>query len=176
MSAIQTAMSRSRDQAVPYALGLAFGASLWCLCALLGLAALLRIYPALYAAMTMLGGAYLIWVGWHMWRGARDPLPDAASGARKTFAGGIALNLANPKPALFYAALILSLFPGELTSLRQASIYATALATELFWYAAIALVMSTTAMRTRYRAAKIWIDRAAGLAIIALGVLLILDR
>ena len=169
-------MSRGRDQALPYALGLAFGASLWCLCALLGLAALLRIYPALYAGLTLIGGAYLIWIGWQMFRAATDPLPDAATGARKTFAGGVALNLANSKPALFYAALILSLFPGDLTWLRQAGIYATALSTELFWYAVVALAMSTNPVRARYRRAKIWIDRAAGLAIVLLGVLLILDR
>ncbi|MDO5530131.1 MAG: LysE family translocator [Paracoccus sp. (in: a-proteobacteria)] len=176
VSAIQTAMSRGRDQAMPYSLGLAFGASLWCLCALLGLAALLRVYPGLYAGLTLLGGAYLVWIGWQMWRAAPEPLPDAATGARKTFAGGVLLNLANPKPALFYAALILSVFPEPLGALRQASIYAAALTTELFWYIAVTLAMSTNAMRARYRRAKIWIDRAAGLAIIVLGVLLILDR
>ena len=177
ISATQTAFSRGRGVAVPYGMGLAFGASLWGLCALLGLTAIFAVVPALYLALKVFGGIYLLWMAWGLWRGALGPVPEAARNPFGTgFLGGIALNLSNPKPALFYAALILSVFPEPMPVARQALVYALCLATELFWYALVAVLMSTAPMRARYFAAKFWIDRAAGIAMGLLGLLLIVNH
>lgn len=176
IATVQTAFAHGRERALPYGLGLAVGASLWCLVALLGLAVVFQLYPPLYAGMKMFGGLYLLWFGWGLWRSSTQPLPEAAGGARHGFAGGIALNLSNPKPALFYAGLILSLFPDPLTRGQQAAVYFACLSTELFWYALIATAMSTGPMRTRYFAAKTWIDRAAAAALFTLGLVLIIKH
>lgn len=175
IAAVQTAFAHGRQRAVPYALGLAVGASLWCLSALLGLAVLFRLHPELFGAMKVFGGLYLLWFAWVLWQASSRPLPPAASG-RKGFFGGMALNLSNPKPALFYAALILSVFPSPMTASGQAQVYAICLATELFWYATVAVLASTATMRARYFAAKVWIDRAASLAMAGLGLLLIVNH
>ncbi|WBU59019.1 LysE family translocator [Paracoccus albus] len=174
VAAIQTSFSRGREVALPFGLGLALGASLWCLFALGGLSLLFRTYPALYHAVKILGGVYILWFAWGMWRGAAAPLPEAAEKKfGRGFIGGVLLNLSNPKPALFYAALILRLFPGPLSLIDNASIYVVALSTELFWYATVTIAMSTAPMRRRYFGAKFWIDRTAALALFALGLLLI---
>lgn len=174
ISAIQMSFAKGRDRALPYGWGLAFGASLWGLFALAGLAAIFKIYPALFHGMKILGGLYLLWMAQGLWRTARNPLPDPAQKRFGSgFVGGVALNLSNPKPALFYAALLLSIFPGVLNLPKQASIYATALGTELFWYTVVVVLMSTAVMRKRYFAAKFWIDRITAVALAALGVLLI---
>lgn len=175
IATVQTAFAHGRERALPYALGLAFGASLWCIAALGGLAVVFRLHPALFAGMKILGGLYLLWFAWGLWRASTRPLPPAAGGA-KGFFGGITLNLSNPKPALFYAALILSVFPEPMAPARQALVYGLCLATELFWYALVAVLMSTAPMRARYFAAKTWIDRAAGLAMALLGFLLIVKH
>lgn len=177
LATVQTALAHGRGRALPYALGLATGASLWCLMALLGLAVVFRLNPLLFAALKVLGGLYLLWFARGLWVAATGPVPGAAAdpgrGALRGFAGGIALNLSNPKPALFYATLILSVFPRPLAPADQAAIYALCLATELFWYALVAVLMSTPPMRSRYLAARIWIDRACALAMALLGLLLI---
>lgn len=166
--------AKGRDRALPYGWGLAVGASLWGLFALAGLAAVFKIYPALFHAMKILGGLYLLWMAQGLWRAAREALPDPAERRFGSgFAGGMALNLSNPKPALFYAALLLSIFPGALSLPKQASIYATALSTELFWYTVVTVLMSTALMRKRYFAAKFWIDRVTAVALAGLGILLI---
>ena len=172
IATVQTAFAHGRERALPYALGLAVGASLWCIFALLGLAVLFKLHPSLYAGFKIFGGFYLLWFAWALWKASTQPLPEAATGA-KGFWGGIALNLSNPKPALFYAALILSVFPEQMGLDRQALIYGICLTTELFWYSVVAVLMSTAAMRSRYFAAKFWIDRAAAIALFALGGLLI---
>lgn len=172
IATVQTAFNHGRERALPYALGLACGASLWCIFALAGLAVLFRLHPGLFVALKIFGGCYLLWFAWKLWAASTKPLPSAAQGA-KGFFGGIALNLSNPKPALFYAALILSVFPQPT---QPVAIYAICLATELFWYVLVALMMSTAVMRTRYFAAKFWIDRAASIAMALLGLLLIVKH
>lgn len=175
IATVQTAFAHGRERALPYALGLAFGASLWCIAALAGLAVVFRLHPGWFAGLKVLGGLYLLWFAWKLWAASSRPLPPAAGGA-KGFFGGIALNLSNPKPALFYAALILSVFPEPMPVPHQALVYALCLATELFWYALVAVLMSTAPMRARYFAAKFWIDRAAGIAMGLLGLLLIVNH
>lgn len=169
----QGAFALGRRHALAYGWGLALGASIWCLFALLGLTALFRVAPWTLTAMTMAGGAYLVWVGAQMWRHASAPLPDPAGGAMG-FAAGVMLNLANPKPALFYSAVLLSIFPSVLNLADKGAIYALALSVELFFYSALACLMALPLLRRCYLASKFWIDRAAGAAILALGVSLIL--
>lgn len=175
IATVQTAFAHGRERALPYALGLACGASLWCLAALFGLAVVFKLHPGWFSGLKIVGGFYLLWFAWRLWQSSSQPLPPPATGA-KGFFGGIALNLSNPKPALFYAALILSVFPAPMPAAHQALIYGICLTTELFWYSLVAVLMSTAAMRARYFAAKFWIDRAAGIAMALLGLLLIVKH
>ena len=171
----QGAFALGRSRALPYAWGLALGASVWCLFALLGLTVIFRVLPWTYVALKVLGGAYLVWIAWKMWRHAPDPLPDPDHGSRgMSFAGGALLNLSNPKPALFYSAVLLSIFPAWLTAGDKLAIYVTAAGVELAFYSALASLMALPWLRHGYYAAKFWIDRAAGLAIGLLGLSLIL--
>ena len=176
IAAMQTAFARGREVALPYGVGLAVGASLWCLFALAGLTVLFQLVPALYIALKIFGGLYLLWMAWGLWRSAPHPMPEAAKARFGTgFWGGIALNLSNPKPALFYSSLIVALFPGPLSLAGQAAIYATALGTELFWYVVVTTAMSTAPLRRRYAAAKLWLDRGAAVLLGLLGLGLIAE-
>lgn len=174
IAASKSAAARGRAASMPYAMGLAFGASLWCLFALFGLTVLFHAVPQLYVAMKVAGGLYLIWIAIQMWRHAADPLAkDGETVTGPGFLQGLALNLSNPKPALFYAGIILSIFP-TLHGAATAAIYGVALSVELFFYAAVTTLMATGPVRRRYFAARTWIDRIAGALIGALGVSLIL--
>jgi threonine/homoserine/homoserine lactone efflux protein len=176
IAATQMALAQGREKALPYGLGLAFGASLWCLFALLGLAVIFKLYPPLFIGAKILGGLYLLYMAWGLWRAARAPLPPAAKRRfGDGFLGGMILNLSNPKPALFYSAVILSISPDPHGVSTFVAIYATALATELFWYATVTISMSTNTMRKRYFAAKFWIDTIAAIAMTALAALLIFN-
>lgn len=171
----QSAFALGRRRALPYGWGLAVGASIWCIFALLGLTVIFRAMPWTYVALKILGGAYLVWIAWKMWKHAPDALPDPAESSRGMgFLAGMILNLSNPKPALFYSAVLLSIFPVLMTAGDKLLIYATAVSVELAFYTALASLMALPWLRRRYYAAKFWIDRAAGLAIGLLGLSLIL--
>lgn len=167
------AFSMGRRRAMPYALGLALGASVWCLVALLGLTVLFEALPLALSVFHVVGGLYLLWIASKMWSHALDPLPEP-SGAGRGFAAGMALNLSNPKPGLFYASVLLSIFPDLRGLGANASVYAVALSVELAFYLSLAAILSAAAIRARYFAAKPWIDRGAAALIATLGILLIL--
>lgn len=174
IAASRSAAARGRQASMPYAMGLAIGASFWCLFALFGLTVLFRVLPQSYMLLRLLGGAYLIWVAVQMWRHAADPLAmDGESVAGPGFIQGLALNLSNPKPALFYGGVIMTIFPA-LSTAGAAVIYLVALAVEVCFYAAVTVLMATGPMRRGYRAAKAAIDRIAGTLIGALGLTLML--
>jgi threonine/homoserine/homoserine lactone efflux protein len=170
----QAAFRLGRRDAMPYALGLALGASLWCLVALLGLNVLFEAFPLALSVFHVLGGAYLLWVAFKMWTHAADPLPEPGDRAGQGFGAGMALNLSNPKPGLFYASVLLSIFPNLAGFAASAVVYSTALAMELAFYLGLAAILSAGPIRAHYFGAKPWIDRTAALLIAALGVLLIL--
>ena len=172
----QGTFAHGRRHALPYGWGLAIGASAWCLFALLGLTVIFRLFPWTLTAMRFAGGIYLLWIGFKMWRHAPDPMPDpATTRGRPGLWSGMALNLSNPKPALFYSAVLLSIFPAVLSIADRGTIYLTALSVELLFYTALACLMALPWLRDRYHATKFWIDRGAGLAIALLGISLVVN-
>lgn len=175
IAATRTAAARGRAAAMPYAMGLAVGASLWCLFALFGLTVLFHWLPSLFVALKLIGGAYLLYVAWQLFRHANDPLtPANVMAAGPGFWHGIVLNLSNPKPALFYSSVILLIFPALHGFTQSAQIYLLALLIELSFYAAVTALVATGPVRRRYFGAKAWIDRVAGALIGVLGLSLIL--
>lgn len=172
----QGTFAHGRRNAMPYGWGLAIGASVWCLFALLGLTVIFRLMPWTLTLMRLAGGLYLLWIAAKMWRHAADPMPDGASAkGRPGLFSGMVLNLSNPKPALFYSAVLLSIFPAALSIADRGTIYLTALSVELLFYTALACLMALPWLRDRYLATKFWIDRGAGLAIALLGMSLVLN-
>lgn len=175
IAASRSAAARGRQAAMPYAMGLAAGASLWCVFALFGLTVLFRALPESFLALKLMGGAYLLWVAVRMLRHAAAPLAieGGETVAGPGFLRGVALNLSNPQPAMFYGSVILSIFP-VLRGAENLVVYLIALSVEMAFYATVTTLMATAPVRRGYVAAKTWIDRIAGALIGALGVSLIL--
>ena len=95
------------------ALGISAGCVVHALAAAFGLAALLAVSSAAFAAVKWLGAAYLLWLAWGMartaWRGAgaaAEPAPALARSAWADFRIGLVTNVLNPKVALFFLAFL----------------------------------------------------------------------
>jgi threonine/homoserine/homoserine lactone efflux protein len=168
----RTAAAASRADGVAAALGMGAGGFLFGLLALAGLQGLLAAAPALYVALKAAGGLYLAYLGLRMWLGAKQPLAFEAVPARKgrSFVLGFVTQVSNPKTALVYASVFAALLPREFTHAFAAVVLVSVFAVEAGWYALVALALSSERPRAAYLRCKIWADRIAGGALIALGL------
>ncbi|MWD28798.1 LysE family transporter [Aquicoccus sp. SCR17] len=175
--ALRTTLASGRAAGIATGAGLGLMAALWTLMALLGLDALFRLFPFAYIAFKIVGALYLIWIAVQTWRHARDPIGETSAPAgHRAFLRGMAINLANPKSVLFAAAVLVVIFPPDLTLADKALITLNHFLVELAAYAGFALLLSTRAARAGYLGAKPVIDRIAALLLGALGLRLLLDR
>jgi threonine/homoserine/homoserine lactone efflux protein len=172
----RAAVARSRFDALAAALGMGVGGVLFALAALLGLHVVLIAVPWLYLVLKLAGGAYLIYIGYAMWRGARKPvhLDDAANGHPRTFWLGLLTQVSNPKTAVVYASVFAALLPPDIPFAAALIVPAMIFAIEAGWYTIVALALSAPTPRAGYLRCKTWIDRAAGAVMALLGVRLML--
>jgi threonine/homoserine/homoserine lactone efflux protein len=111
-----------------------------------------------------------------MWRDAHPPVGQAADPGARAFAGGVLVNLSNPKAVLFAASVLVVIFPPDLSLADKALIVTNHLIVELMVYAGFAALLSTRPARDGYLRLKPVIDRIAALILGALGLKLLLGR
>jgi threonine/homoserine/homoserine lactone efflux protein len=174
----RTAIARSRAAGLAAALGMGVGGVLFAAAALAGLHVVLTAVPWLYFALRILGGAYLVFIGVMIWRGARAPLRIGGGESVERTGGAFWLALltqiSNPKTAVVYASVFAALLPPEVPLWAMLALPLVIFAIEAGWYAIVALALSAPSPRAGYLRFKLWIDRAAGAVMALLGLRLIL--
>lgn len=174
---VKTTLTAGRRAGLAVGAGLGVMASLWTLSALLGLQIVFTAFPWAYVAVKTLGALYLLYIAYGMWKGARTPLAEAEiKPARHAFLQGMMINLMNPKSVLFAAAVLVVIFPPDITIAQKVFIAANQLVFEIVFYGALAFGMSTKAARNTYLRAKAHIDRVAAVVLSALGLRLLFGR
>lgn len=103
-------ISQGRRAGVAFGLGCIAGCLIHTLLAVLGVSALVAASPRGFGLLTLLGAAYLIWLGTQSLRHARDhadgfpsAMPDIT---RALFVKGVIANAINPKVMIFFLALL----------------------------------------------------------------------
>ncbi|MEJ1156864.1 LysE family translocator [Prosthecomicrobium sp. N25] len=152
--------------ALPMVLGLVLGDLTYLSFAAFGLAALAQTFGTVFLAVKWVGAGYLAWLAVRLWTAAPTGARLEAAGetgAMRTFLGGLALTLGNPKVMVFYLALLPSLvdLPALTTTgfAELAGVVVVVLLAVIGGYAAAAarardLFRSPGTLR--------WLDRAAG--------------
>jgi threonine/homoserine/homoserine lactone efflux protein len=178
----RTAVAGSRADGLAAALGMGAGGVLFAGVALLGLHAVLSAVPWLYLGLKILGGVYLIFLGYLIWRDARKPLrftertiDERGSTFLRAFCLGLLTQVSNPKTALVYASIFISLLPREVPLSVMLILPLLIFVIEAGWYAIVALALSASSPRAAYLRSKAWIDRAAGSVMALLGIKLIVS-
>jgi threonine/homoserine/homoserine lactone efflux protein len=160
--------------AAALALGFALGAMVWALAAILGLAALFEMAPALLLATKVAGAAFLVWIGWKMWRHAAEPLPAVADAPPRGLVSavrfGLLTQLSNPKIVVYFGAVIAGLVPHGATTGSLALLVAVIGLNEWLWYAFVGRVFALDGPRAAYIRAKTWVDRGFGGLVAAFGI------
>ncbi|ACS84060.1 threonine export protein RhtC [Musicola paradisiaca] len=179
----QTAISRSRGEALMGVLGITLGVVVWAAIALMGLHLLLEQMTWLHRIVTVGGGLYLCWMGWQMLSSARrhnphqDDEPEVALPQQgKAFIRGLITNLSNPK-ALIYFGSVFSLFVGdEVGAGARWGLFALISLETLLWFSLVAVVFALPVMRRGYRRLAKWVDGVAGVLFAGFGIHLIISR
>ena len=127
------------------------------------------------------GAAYLIWLGVQSWRKARQaahaPPPDPSLAAREAFLQGLVKQLGNPKSVIYFSALLpLFIIPGETQLWHYALMLVSMHVTEAPILAAYAWMGERGGEAARSPQGRIWRERLAGTAQIAVGGLLVTLR
>ena len=164
---------------------LAVAASFWPVGALytaagiLGLAGMLAAAPRFEAALRIVCGAYLVFLGFGMIRASLRPEaagPDEASakgGLAQSFAMGLFTNATNPKSIAYYASIFTATgavsLPGPL--LLVAILLLPSIGS--VWYVTLALFVSSGPAGRAFERWKRVIDRIAGGVMILLGLRLV---
>jgi threonine/homoserine/homoserine lactone efflux protein len=178
----RTSLGVSRRDGLAAAVGMGVGGVFFSAIALLGLLAILTAVPLLHLALKVLGGTYLVYLGYRIWRGALQPLvlertslQNYPTQARRSFVLGLVTQVSNPKTAVVYASVFASLLPHNIPPSVLVALPIMVFAIETIWYSVVALALSSPSPRTRYLASKAWIDRMAGAIMSLLGLKLIFE-
>ena len=177
----RTAIGASRSAGLIAAAAMSTGAVIWAVATFLGLHVLFAQAPWLYDAMRLGGAAYLIYLGIGMlreaWRGSAPAdagKPVVAGGA--TFLRCLAVQLSNPKAAVFFGSIFVTLLPADAPLWVKGAALAILGMNEFGWYALVALVLSAPRARRVYSQAKRALDALFGGFLTVLGVKLALSR
>ncbi|WP_318372403.1 threonine export protein RhtC [Enterobacter sp.] len=179
----QTAVSRSRKEAMMGVLGITAGVMVWAGVALLGLHLILEKMAWLHNIIMVGGGLYLCWMGYQMLRGAlkkeepsaSEPQIELATSGR-SFLKGLLTNLANPK-AIIYFGSVFSLFVGDNVGSAERWGIFVLIALETFaWFTVVASLFALPSMRRGYQRMAKWIDGVAGALFAGFGIHLIISR
>jgi threonine efflux protein len=175
------ALSHGRRAGLACAVGVALGMAVWAAAALFGLALLFAQAGWLYRLVTLLGAAYLAFIGARMliaaWRGGERAGPPAAAGAgvrregavARSFQRGLVTNLANPKAAALFGSLFAVALPPHPGLVEAALVVAAFAGTTLAWYALLAALLARPRAATAYRRAARGVNALAGVAFLGFG-------
>lgn len=178
----RTALAVSRKDGLAAAVGMGVGGVFFAAIALLGLLALLTAVPILYVLLKVMGGAYLIYLGYKIWQGSAQPItlnateqPTLAAPVWQSFFLGLTTQISNPKTAVVYTSVFASLLPSQVPAFAVIILPIIVFVIEAGWYSLVAFVLSASAPRARYLASKAWLDRAVGTILSLLGAKLIFE-
>jgi threonine efflux protein len=180
----QTAVSRSRHEAMAGVAGITLGVAVWSALALLGLQLLLHKLIWLEHVIAIAGGLYLCWMGLKMLRAAlAKPSPGQTTEPVKVFVGGwrslrngLFTNLANPKVVIYFGSIFSAFVGAGVSSGARWGLWAMVVAETFLWFSFVAGCFALPVMRRGYLRISRWIDGCAGAVFMLFGLHLIFSR
>ncbi|MFM2485992.1 LysE family translocator [Celerinatantimonas yamalensis] len=135
-----------------------------------GLATLLVQARSLFALIAMIGGGYLIWLGWGSFRCDQSattlPITSTQSSLLAAARDGLSISLLNPKILLFFIALF---SPFVVQSAHRGWLIATPWVIDGCWYSLVVLLLSQARILDWLRAHQRYLDRFTGLILLGIG-------
>jgi threonine/homoserine/homoserine lactone efflux protein len=177
---IRNTLLGGRSAGVATAFGVAAGQAAWTTAAALGLTALLVASEPAFAAVRLLGAAYLVYLGVHsLWLAFRRTGvlgEDVAGrharlGPRRALRDGTLSNLGNPKMAIFFSSLLPQFVePGSGAGAAMLGLGIVFVAMTTIWLSGYAVVVARAGNVLRRPRIRRAIDAVMGAILVAFGV------
>ncbi len=176
----RTAVAAGRGAALAATLGMALGAVVWALAAMLGMAVVLQQAAWAYTLLKIAGGLYLLYLGVMLWLNASHPIEVGEGGAQqaRTLAAlrqGFLVQIANPKVVVFFGSIFFALLPAEAPLWAMMAAVIIVFVNEASWFTAVSLLLSAPRARGAFLRFKTALDRTMAGALGLLGAKLIAD-
>ncbi|WP_115421274.1 LysE family translocator [Ensifer sp. M14] len=169
---ISTGVSRGTGPALACGLGIALSDMVLVSVVLAGLSVIAQTFGWLFLVIKYAGAAYLMFLGYRMWRAAAAPPADAPAG-QAGLSRGAAIGFGNPKAILFHASLMpLILDIGALDRFGIAAVLATVFVVNIVTMGGYGLLSAASSRWFRTTGAVRALNRVAGSAMIATGVVI----
>ena len=178
---VRNTLAGGRRAGVSTAFGVSVGQAIWALATSLGLVALIVASAPVFAAIKLLGAAYLIVLGLQtLWQLMRPGGLKSAAGGNgvagrlsplRAFRQGVINDLGNPKMAAFFTSLLPQFAPGgDASFLGLMSLGLAFAAMTLIWLAAYAAAVTLAGDVLRRPRIRCVVEGITGAVLIALGL------
>ena len=180
----QTAVSRSRKEAMMGVLGITCGVMVWAGVALLGLNLILEKMAWLHSIIMVGGGLYLCWMGYQMLRSAlkketvkpTEEVSVELARSGRSFLKGLLTNLSNPKAIIYFGSVFSLFVSNDVGSAERWGLFVMIALETFAWFTVVASLFALPQMRRGYQRLAKWIDGVAGALFAGFGIPLIISR
>ncbi|GAA5036369.1 LysE family translocator [Streptomyces siamensis] len=169
----------SRRAGLASALGIVGGLLLHTALAVAGVAAVLTAVPALFRALQLLGGVYVLHLGVRTLRSSGRPREEAAeatAGGARPLRQGFVTNALNPKAPITFLSLLPQFVPAGSPAMPRTLLLALIVVVlGLVWFPAVALLVDRLGRWLRAPRAARAVEAVTGTALTVLGLVLVLE-
>ncbi|MGW5865006.1 LysE family translocator [Streptomyces sp. NPDC055239] len=173
----------SRRAGVACAIGVAGGLVVHTVLAVAGVAAVLAAVPTLFRALQVMGGAYVLYLGYRALRSAARPpesfgTPDgeAEAAAGGSLRQGFLTNALNPKAPITFLSVLPQFVPAGSPAMPRTLLLASIIvALALVWFPVVALLVDRLGRRLRRPRTARAIEGGTGVALSVLGLVLLTE-
>lgn len=178
----QQTLACGRRTGLLCSLGIALGLSVHIGYSAFGLATVMAHSAQLLWWVKILGGSYLIYLGW---RGLRakavtgsevNAAAQTPRSALRTVGAGFLCNALNPKAPMYFLSLFTLVLSPDMPLYQLAIFGIWIMLIQLAWFSFVVLVLSMPSINTRFRRGGHWLDRLLGGAMVLLGLKLLLGK
>ena len=181
---IRQSVRMGRQAGIATAIGIGAGISVHVIYTLMGVGALLHSTPWLMSVAEVLGGAYLLYIGYGFLRQAGAPMQvslaesnngtAAPASIRQSLVLGFMTNATNPKATLFFLAVFTTVVSSS-TPLSTQMLYGIWMCLiNAGWFIVVSLIFTNGHVRERFIRMGSWFERVTGVLLLAFSLRLLI--
>jgi amino acid exporter len=177
---LRASLSQGRSAGVAAGFGVALADGIYAALGLLGMAAVINQSSALFAAVKVCGGMYLLWVAWRLLSNHALASFDVAAANTvqthlRSFLQGLVTGLTNPQTILFFASIFAVTLGVDTPAWAKLLSWLGIVSASVIWRVVLSVAFSHSRVRAAYRRSQRALECFAGVILAGFGAKLMLD-